>query len=424
MGSITELSTITSKRLYDLFEMFQNNRLYLRPTFQDGKRSFQRLPWWNKARKSYLIHSLREGTPIPPIYAYEDAKGNLCVVDGQQRLAALFEYFQDQFKVTQKGILNPDEEVREDILDQFFSELDEEVQQMIDGYEVRIEMLNKPRGWNTSRKGAFEKMILSVFHRHNLTASNMKPVEIWNSTYSGDIIDMAFDLQAGEGFVSPGGTDTSVDTKKLAKDYYLARQKVVTSTDILRMQDIDLILQLLFAIHTRDRESVVVHKTSGYEEFLKENQQMTEGDYQYMENRFKQVMNYIRKLFPGDELSQTLFRKKTDFYSLFCMVDFNLGEDGVDLLDVDGTPLHVEHVSRYLKQFCEAVESYGKHVAKKSGNWEELRPLLAGEKVAKQVEDYFYFRNRDWSFRESREYRMGILYDVACRKARVHKLVA
>lgn len=55
---------------------------------------------WEKdiPRKSLLIHSLIAGYPIPPIYAVKDEDGKtLAIVDGQQRLRTIAEFFADGF---------------------------------------------------------------------------------------------------------------------------------------------------------------------------------------------------------------------------------------------------------------------------------------------------------------------------------------
>ena len=59
--------------------------------------SFQRNNVWNTTKKSQLIESLLLGIPIPYIYVYEGKNNSLIVIDGRQRLSAIFEFLDNKY---------------------------------------------------------------------------------------------------------------------------------------------------------------------------------------------------------------------------------------------------------------------------------------------------------------------------------------
>lgn len=60
---------------------------------------FQRLFVWNIKQKSELIESILMGIPLPVIYLFEQNDGRLQVVDGRQRLTAIFQYMNNEFSL-------------------------------------------------------------------------------------------------------------------------------------------------------------------------------------------------------------------------------------------------------------------------------------------------------------------------------------
>ena len=104
------------------------------------KNVVQRSFVWEKHRMSELIWSIIMGYPIPPIYAERGESVNdkvkiYDVMDGQQRNTSIYKYMKDEFALTKlKPIPYLDENGKEceiDISDKKFSELEEELQDII-----------------------------------------------------------------------------------------------------------------------------------------------------------------------------------------------------------------------------------------------------------------------------------------------------
>ena len=72
----------------------------LRPEYQ------RRLRWTN-GQKSKLIESLLLNIPIPPVFFYESDAARYEVMDGQQRMNAIREFFSGDFRLSGLKVLTP-----------------------------------------------------------------------------------------------------------------------------------------------------------------------------------------------------------------------------------------------------------------------------------------------------------------------------
>lgn len=111
------------------------------------KNIVQRSFVWEKNRMSELIWSIIMGYPIPPIYAERGESENdklkiYDVMDGQQRNTTIYKYIKDEFALTKlKPIPYLDENGKEctvDISGKKFSELDEELQDIIEDATIIV----------------------------------------------------------------------------------------------------------------------------------------------------------------------------------------------------------------------------------------------------------------------------------------------
>ena len=87
---VTQSSEPTIEGLYN---SYKRGRLILQPDFQ---RDFV----WDSKRASKLVESVLIGAPIPIIYLSESKDGIRSVIDGQQRLTSLFQFKDEQIKLS------------------------------------------------------------------------------------------------------------------------------------------------------------------------------------------------------------------------------------------------------------------------------------------------------------------------------------
>lgn len=95
----------------------------------DTQPDFQRYEVWSAQKKSALIESILLDLPVPQVFLAQEADGTSVVIDGQQRLMAIFRYLDDEFPL--KG-------VNESIEDKKFSSLPLKLQEKIENFELHV----------------------------------------------------------------------------------------------------------------------------------------------------------------------------------------------------------------------------------------------------------------------------------------------
>jgi hypothetical protein len=71
----------------------RNEYMELRPFYQRRSR-------WDEERQSKLIESFIINIPVPPVFLYEKAYNQYEVMDGQQRITAIADFYANRFKLT------------------------------------------------------------------------------------------------------------------------------------------------------------------------------------------------------------------------------------------------------------------------------------------------------------------------------------
>ena len=77
---------------------------------------FQRRDRWDQEKQSRFIESIVMNVPIPPVFLGENEYGTYVVLDGRQRLTAIYEFLRNTYKL--KGL-----EVWAELNDQSFNDL-------------------------------------------------------------------------------------------------------------------------------------------------------------------------------------------------------------------------------------------------------------------------------------------------------------
>ena len=172
-------TTATNKKLRVILSAIQNKSLVPNPDFQ------RRLVWSTKHKNAFLRTVLEE-YPFPEIYVAagsvnpETAEGTEMLVDGQQRITTLYQYF--------KG--SPDLKLEDDITPYGkLKELPERLLAFLE-YEVVVRDLGQ----------VSKEQIIEVFKRINSTKYSLNAVEIHNARFEGAFKAFAEELAAHEFF--------------------------------------------------------------------------------------------------------------------------------------------------------------------------------------------------------------------------------
>ncbi len=257
-------TTATNRRLRVLLTAISNGNLIPQPEFQ------RRLVWSNNDKIEF-IKTVLSDFPFPEIYIAAgkvDAKtgeGTEMLVDGQQRITTLYQYFKDSPDIKlPKGFKK-------------YQELSEEEQIKFLEYKVVVRDLG-----NLSIA-----QIKTIFQRINSTSYGLNAMEIHNSRYDGEF------KKFGEQFAG--------------KDFF-EKYRVFSTNDVRRMNDVLYCLGIVSTLL-----STYFNRDSDIEEFLdKYNEAFP--DKNTIESIIDKTLNAIEKMnFSQDSRAF----KKGDFFTLF-----------------------------------------------------------------------------------------------------------
>ncbi|NUF85751.1 DUF262 domain-containing protein [Acinetobacter seifertii] len=145
----------------------------------DIEPKYQRRERWDVKKQSALIESFVLNVPIPPIYLAEDEYGRYSVIDGKQRITAIYKFIKKSLKVEQ---LEKCEELNHFTYALLPPALKNALQ--IRPF-LRVIILLKQSD---------PSLKYEVFNRLNTGGDNLLPQEIRNSLYEGEFNDLLMGL--------------------------------------------------------------------------------------------------------------------------------------------------------------------------------------------------------------------------------------
>lgn len=288
-------TSASNRRLRVLLTAIGNGNLVPQPDFQ------RRLVWTNKDKIEF-IKTVLEGYPFPEIYIAagrvdtKTGEGAEVLVDGQQRVTTLYQYFRG----------SPDLRLPADVTN--YDELEEKVQIAFLEYKVVVRDLgNMPI-----------EQIKQVFQRINSTSYGLNAMEIHNARYGGEFKDLA---------------------ERVSQLDFFDENRVFTATDIKRMNDVmfcsGLIVTIMSTYFNRDNEIELY--LDKYNEVFPEKDQI-----------FKDVSNTLSFISRMNFPPKSRVFKKADFFSLFVEL--------YTLLTKEHVSLDVSRTRTELDLFFEQVE--------------------------------------------------------------------
>lgn len=143
-----------------IMELKDGNLLELNPGYQRNK------VWKDNKRKSLLIESLMLRIPIPAFYFYENEDSKFQVIDGQQRLATIHEFVNNEFQLA--GL----EYLSDTCSKKYFKDLDVKYQQRIYRTQLAVNVLDARSP---------KKVIYDIFRRINTGGMKLNPQEMRNA---------------------------------------------------------------------------------------------------------------------------------------------------------------------------------------------------------------------------------------------------
>ncbi|MFD3340041.1 DUF262 domain-containing protein [Streptomyces anthocyanicus] len=133
---------------------------------------YQRRSVWNQSYKDYFIETLMLQYPAPAIFIYENMStegiATYSVVDGKQRLSAIFEFTSNQFPVSEKSAIKRARGL-------FFNQLSDEERKEFWSYQFAVEYLPTTD----------DSTLNNIFDRINRNVARLTPQELRHARYNG-----------------------------------------------------------------------------------------------------------------------------------------------------------------------------------------------------------------------------------------------
>ena len=256
----------------DFYEWFNKGQLMLQP-------KFQRRETWSKNAKSYLIDTILRNIPIPKLYVRQDIdvdenKLYREVVDGQQRLRAIFSFLQGDLKILK--IHN------EELGGLFFKDLPDAIKKDFLTYTLSVDLLIN----------ASNRDVLDLFIRINSYNITLVAQEILNARFAGAFKQIVYKL----------GLDHLIFWKK---------NNILSDRRISRMGEAELASELVVAMIDGFQDG-----KRSLRKYYKE----YDDNFPYEKRiikQFRDVIDLIAYIFDNN-IPKTQYKRIPLFYSLFC----------------------------------------------------------------------------------------------------------
>lgn len=284
--------TRNTKKISDIYKEFKEEALII-------DSSYQRRKVWGIQDNIRLIETIILDLVIPEIFMWDcstdpnTGKTITHIVDGQQRINAIFEFISGKYRLQSKYLIDTD--IKQKVGNKLFVELDDELKKDIWTYELSIVNLNK----NFSKDE-----IRNMFYRLNLTDYDLNEQEKRNSIGSvfGEI------------------------SEELANEPFWQTYKVFSLADIRRMKDVEYSSSIILLA----REGVV-DQTKGdkldrmYKDYCEEYKE-AEVDL----GKIHRAMDFIQDLTSGKH--HNFANKKIQMYTLFSVM-FDFCENSIPITE-------------------------------------------------------------------------------------------
>lgn len=158
--------------VYELYRRHRRGRINLQPDFQ------RFYVWGNGQIASRLVESILLEIPVPVIYLSEEEDGTYVVIDGQQRLTALFNFLDNEYGL--RGL-----EVLTDLNRRRFQDLPDDLQDKLENSTLRVIQI---------RKQSHPDVRFEIFKRLNSGSVKLNDQELRNCVYRGAYNDLLTEL--------------------------------------------------------------------------------------------------------------------------------------------------------------------------------------------------------------------------------------
>jgi hypothetical protein len=262
--------------LPQIVDFFRKNQwLNLRP-------EYQRRLVWDLKKKSLFIESLLLNIPIPPIFLYESELSRYEVMDGQQRLNAVIEFYENGFAL--HGL-----DTWSDLNTRTYRQLPETLKRGLDRRRLSATVILFER---TSEEQPEQSDIRKVvFERLNTGGQNLNHQEIRNAIFGRPVNDLLIRLSQNRLFTELWEIPDYEDHVDQAGR---PDEKLADNPLYKRMVDCEIVLRF-FAFRRRSRIKGSVRGI--LDTCMRDNDNASQQDIERMESEFLDRLAFAHKIF-------------------------------------------------------------------------------------------------------------------------------
>ncbi len=287
-GNSRVVTEIGSYKVALIKDVFSQSNYNLHP-------EYQRRITWDRKKRSKLIESLIINIPIPPIFLYEYDYDKYEVMDGLQRLTAIMDFYNNEYKLS--GL----EEWKE-LEGKKYKDLPEKIKEGIDRRQLQVITLLKETASTLDRADKIKRLL---FERLNTGGVKLMPQEVRNAIFNGPGNDLCLKLSNNSNFkklwdipvVTAQSDSDFLDEEQYEFDDEKIKKKLERHALYKRMYDVELVLRFFAMRYVNDFEYALA-------DFLDDNlivlNKYTSEQLTTLENLFNSAIDKAYKLF-GDK---------------------------------------------------------------------------------------------------------------------------
>jgi hypothetical protein len=346
--------------IFEVYSLFKENRLNLKPYYQ-------RNDVWTRKDQEHLIDSIEKNYPLPSFFTFQRTKNKIEIVDGKQRLTTIFQFLDGQITNSEKKYFQEIEKGKFKNYKLIFSEIYDASDQSIEEFYVVVNRkgkhLNDPEIFKAAyAKTPFFKLVNGLLDYQNLMNLNL----------------------------------FTTATKKRQNDRnYLA----------------ELVAFLLLGLQEKKG---AVEKIYAGEIIIEEHQ------FENAETKFKKIIDKIQMLNEIHPISNTRYKQKNDFYTLFTFIEENLEESDVLLIHQYGI-LKFLSDKKYISpsiENCDSLKQYALDCVSQSNSKKARKNRLLffnsllrnkekeirNNKILADISEFLHRNSESFSFKEIENY--------------------
>lgn len=208
-----------------------------RPGWMKLRPSYQRRPRWDRERQSRLIESFIMNIPVPPLFVYESDLAKYEVMDGQQRITSILEFYTNRYRL--EGLQQWPE-----LNGRIYDTLPAEIRKGLDRRSISYIVLLKESASTGDEEALLRQQ---VFERLNTGGVQLSHQEIRNSLYQGKFNDLLLKVARNQLFRQAWGVPqySEEEERQLSDDLAKNRNYVM-------MRDVEIALRFFALRHAQN----------------------------------------------------------------------------------------------------------------------------------------------------------------------------